>query len=134
IRLLESFRLRDRTHPEEIDHAVLTSDETARRLVERFGLQRRWKEKTLDGAMDRLRHALEIELVPYGPLLVHARTENRQLSTDLANAAAHLLDERLDELNVEGVTSERGFLSEAIRDELDEAAKESLELSEYQAQ
>lgn len=134
IRLLESFRLHDRVHPEEIDHAVLTSDETARRLVERFGLQRRWKEKTPDGAMDRLRHALEIELVPYGPLLVHARTENRQLSTDLANAAAHLLDERLDELNVEGVTTERGFLSEAIRDELEEAAKESQELAEYQAQ
>ncbi|HET9887258.1 MAG TPA: hypothetical protein VFR10_07060, partial [bacterium] len=132
VRLLESFRLRDRTHPEEIDHAVLTSDETLRRLIERFELQQRWKTKTQDDAMNRLRHDLEIELVPYGPLLVHARTENRQLSVDLANAAAHLLDERLDELNIEGVTSERGFLSDAIRDELQEAAKESQELAEYQ--
>src|SRR4030095_11214241 len=48
VRLLESFRLRDRTHPEEIDHAVLTSDETLRRLIERFDLQRRWKSKTQD--------------------------------------------------------------------------------------
>jgi O-antigen ligase len=134
VRLLESFRLHDRTHPEEIDHAVLTSDETVRRLVERFELQRRWKSKTMDDAMSRLRHDFEIELVAYGPLLVHARTENRQLSADLANAAAHLLDERLDELHVEGVTSERGFLSDAIRDELDEAAKESQELAEYDIQ
>jgi O-antigen ligase len=65
---------------------------------------------------------------------VHARTESRQLSVDLANAAGHLLDERLDELNIEGVTSERKFLSDAIRDELAEAAKESQELAEYQIQ
>ena len=82
--------------------------------------------------MDRLRHALEIELVPYGPLLVHARTEDRELSVELANEAAHMLDERLDELNVEGVANERNFLSEAIRDEIEEAARESLELAEYQ--
>lgn len=133
VRFLESFRLHDRTHPEEIDHAVLTSDETARRLIERFALRQRWKSPTEDDAMNRLRHALEIELVPYGPLLVHCRTEDRQLSADLANEAAHILDERLDELHVKGVAAERGFLSDAIRDELEEAAQESQELAEYQA-
>jgi O-antigen ligase len=132
VRFLESFRLRDRTHPEEIDHAVLTSDETIRRLVERFDLASRWKSPTRDDAMDRTRRALEIELVPYGPLLVHARTEDRQLSADLANEAAHILEERLDELHIEGVESERGFLSDAIREELEEAARESQELAEYQ--
>ncbi len=131
-RFLESFRLVDRSHPEEIDRAILTGAESARRLVERLDLQRRWKAKTLEDATVRLSNALEVELVPYGPMLVKARTEDRRLSADLANEAALVLEERLDELHLAMVESERGFLTDAIRDELAEALMDEARLAEFE--
>ncbi|NNE44020.1 MAG: hypothetical protein HKN12_07410, partial [Gemmatimonadetes bacterium] len=112
-RLLRTFRPRDDAHPLDVWEAVVTSPETARRLVLDFGLQERWGLASLEKATERLQDAIAFEDVPYRGVEIRCATEDAELSADLANAAADILRDRLSGMYNADVTWERQFLQEA---------------------
>ncbi len=130
-RLLESFRLRDRTHPSEIYRAILSSDGVARRLVERFELRERWRTDTVEEAIEKLHDALEVEFVPFGPIAVHVRAEDDELAAALANAAVEMLPTQLDALFQQDVGQERSFLQESLRESLRESVARDRDLARF---
>lgn len=123
----------DETEPLAVWEAVLGSPETARRLVERFDLIRRFEERSTEDAVRRLQQSVSFEAIPYGPFEIRVRTRDRALSADLANALATTLEERLAELYREDVESEREFLEQASRARAKEEADAASRLAARRA-
>jgi O-antigen ligase len=118
-----AFSRRSRVHPLDVWEAVLASPETARRLVGRLDLTERWGVRSEEDAVARLQERLTFEAIPYGGFEIRARTHDPELSAELANAAAEILDARLRELYRTDVEAERAFLADALRDRTEAAER-----------
>jgi hypothetical protein len=132
-RTLEAFRMQDRAHPSEIQRAVLRSEELARRLVRRFGLVERWKLRSEEEAAARISRAVETRLLPYGPIEIRVRLPERDLAADVANEAARILEERLEEIYREEIDWERTFLADALAAHAEEAERLGVDLADWRA-
>jgi O-antigen ligase len=127
-RMLESLRLKDRAHPIEVHCAILSSEETLRRLVDRLDLATRWSVKG-EKARRKLERSLEVEAVEYGGIEIRVRTEDPELSSAISNAAAAVLQERLTELHHEGLEGESHFVRELLDDNIEEVNDAARELA-----
>ncbi|MGH2570612.1 MAG: Wzz/FepE/Etk N-terminal domain-containing protein, partial [bacterium] len=130
-RTFEAFHLQDRAHPSEIQRAVLRSEELARRLVRRFDLAKRWRLPSEDLAVARVAAAIETQLLPYGPIQIRVRLQERELAAEVANEAAAILEERLAELYRKEMDWERTFLREAIATHAQEAERLGVDLADW---
>jgi uncharacterized protein involved in exopolysaccharide biosynthesis len=112
--------------------AIAESYSVRAEICRDFGLQKRFAADTFQDATDDLRDATWTTITPEGLLIIRVDTTAPQLSADIANAYARIVERLYRDSTVSRARGERKFLETRVAQAERDLARAAAELERYQ--
>jgi len=112
--------------------AIAESYSVRAEICRDFGLQKRFEADNFQAAADDLRDAAWTTITPEGLLIIRVDTTDPQLSANIANAYARIVERLYRDSTVSRARGEREFLETRVAQAEEDLARAAAELEHYQ--